>query len=109
MDITKLKIDVTEMSNKAIVVGVKPTYNYIDGRKVSDEVVAFRYECVFPNLEYEKLNVTVDVNGEQINVKDRPVEVSLNNLNAEIYWTPNGYNIRATASGVHAVNKSDKH
>ena len=42
-------------------------------------------------------------------MKDHPVEVTLNNLNAEIYWTPNGYNVRATESGVHAVNKSDKH
>ena len=42
-------------------------------------------------------------------VKNNPVEVTLNNLNAEIYWTPNGYNVRATAMGVHTVNKSDKH
>ena len=42
-------------------------------------------------------------------VKNNPVEITLNNLNAEIYWTPNGYNVRATAMGVQAVNKSDKH
>ena len=42
-------------------------------------------------------------------VKNNPVEITLNNLNAEIYWMPNGYNVRATESGVHAVNKSDKH
>ena len=51
-------------------------------------------------MDYEKLNVTVDANGEQVNVKDKPVKVTLNNLNAEIYWTPNGYNVRATAMGV---------
>ena len=55
------------------------------------------------------MNVTVDANGEQVNVKDHPVEVTLNNLDAEIDWTPNGYNVRATAMGVQAVNKSDKH
>ena len=60
-------------------------------------------------MDYEKLNVTVDANGEQVNVKDHPVEVTLNNLNAEIYRMPNGYNVRATAMGVQAVNKSDKH
>ena len=42
-------------------------------------------------------------------MKDHPVEVTLNNLNAEIYRMPNGYNVRATESGVHAVNKSNKH
>ena len=42
-------------------------------------------------------------------VKNNPVEITLNNLNAEIYWTPNGYNVRVTESGVQAVNKSDKH
>ena len=42
-------------------------------------------------------------------MKDHPVEVTLNNLNAEIYWTISAYNVRATAMGVQAVNKSDKH
>ena len=42
-------------------------------------------------------------------MKDHPAKVTLNNLNAEIYWMANGYNVRATAMGVQAVNKSDKH
>ena len=42
-------------------------------------------------------------------VKNSPVEITLNNLNAEIYWTISAYNVRATAMGVHAVNKSDTH
>ena len=42
-------------------------------------------------------------------VKNNPVEITLNNLNAEIYWTISAYNVRATAMGVQAVNKSDKH
>ncbi len=42
-------------------------------------------------------------------VKNNPVEITLNNLNAEIYWTISAYNVRATAMGVHTVNKSDKH
>ena len=66
-----------------------------------------------PNENEVKISVNAnDYKGElfgQVNVKDSSAAVTLNNLNAEIYWTINGCNIRATASGVHAVNKSDKY
>ncbi len=104
MDIIKLPIDNQKLAN-ALAVGVRPVYDYSDGHRTSDEVRGFRYECVFPQLGYEKMNVTVGVNTKPLDIKDgQAVEISFVGLNVELYWTPNGYQARATADSLN-VNK----
>lgn len=107
MDISKLPIDNQVLSN-ALAVGVRPIYDYTDGHRTSDEVKGFRYECVFPQLGYEKMNVSVVVGAKPLDIKnEQAVEVSFVGLNVELYWTPNGYQARATADSVH-LNKEVK-
>ena len=81
---------------------------YENGKRVSDEVVSFKYEILCPVLGYEKLAVKVDASAKQLDVsEDNPLEVELIGLEMSPVWTPNGYIVRATAKEIKAVGKTE--
>lgn len=106
--INRLKFDPKCIGSDLMALSVKPVYLYKNGKRVSDEVVSFKYEILCPVLGYEKLAVKVDASAKQLDVsEDNPLEVELIGLEMSPVWTPNGYIVRATAKGIKAVGKTE--
>ena len=108
MNFGKLIIDPRSFGNVLIACGVKPVYSYQNGQRLSDEVIALRYDIVCPEIGFEKIGVKVDISAEKLDVsEDNPIQVELIDLEARPVWTPNGYIISATAKGIKAVDNDD--
>lgn len=106
MDVTKLRIDPKSLGEGLIACGVKPVYQYENGHRVSDEVIATSYEIVCPQIGFEKVNVKIDAAAKKIEIDDsNPLEVSFDGLQLSLGWTPNGYIVRATATGIKVIGK----
>lgn len=106
--INRLKFDPKCIGSDLMALSVKPVYLYENGKRVSDEVVSFKYEILCPALGYEKLAVKVDASAKQLDVsEDNPLEVELIGLEMSPVWTPNGYIVRATDKGIKAVGKTE--
>lgn len=107
--ISRLKFDPKCIGTDLLALSSKPVYVYENGKRVSDEVVAFKYELLCPTLGYEKLSVKIDASAKQLNVsEDNPLEVELIGLEMSPVWTPNGYIVRATAKGIKTVGKTER-
>lgn len=52
--INRLKFDPNCIGSDLMALSVKPVYLYENGKRVSDEVVSFKYEILCPALGYEK-------------------------------------------------------
>jgi len=91
------------IGGKTVLTGVKPVYDYANGMR-SNTVVAYRYIVALPDRAYEHLEVKIP--GQQLlstpNEGDYPL-VKFENLELFIYWTPNGYQLGARATGVSIV------
>ena len=106
--ISRMKFDTKCLGRDLMALSSKPVYVYENGKRVSDEVVAFKYEILCPALGYEKLAVKVDASAKQLDVsEDNPLEVKLIGLEMCPVWTPNGYIVRATAKGIKAVESKN--
>lgn len=106
--IRRLKFDPKCIGTDVMALSSSPVNLYENGKRVSDEVIAFKYEILCPALGYEKLAVKVDASAKQLNVsEDNPVEVEFIGLEMVPVWTPNGYIVRATAKGIKAVESKN--
>lgn len=102
LNLSELIIDPRSVGKKLFLVAIKPAYNYVNGQRVSDEVVGFKYEIALPEKEMEKISVRID--GDcQMKEPDSFQEVTLEGLNLSLYWTPSGHQIKATASRIRPV------
>ena len=103
LNLSDLIIDPHSVGKKLFLVGVKPVYEYKDGHRISDEVVAFKYDIALPEHQMEKISVKID--GKCLMKEPESFEpVVLEGLKLSLYWTPNGHQIRATAAGIKPVS-----
>lgn len=103
LNLSDLIIDPRSVGKRLFLVNVKPVYEYRDGHRVSDEVVGFKYDIAMPEHQMEKLSVRIDGKCRM----DEPESfepVVLEGLKLSLYWTPNGHQIRATATGIKPVS-----
>lgn len=104
LNLSELIIDPRSVGKKLFLVGIKPVYEYKDGHRVSDEVVGFKYDIALPEHEMEKISVRID--GEcRMGAPDSYQEVTLEGLKLSLYWTPQGHQIKATASNIKPAGK----
>lgn len=104
MDFNKCIIDNRSLGNTLIACNKKPGFQYENGKRISDEVVHFRYSVVCVDIGFEKIVVKIDASAKQIEVsEENPVEVEFDDLVVRPVWTPNGYICTATAKGIRAV------
>lgn len=102
LNLSELIIDPRSVGKKLFLVAVKPAYNYVNGHRASDEVVGFKYEIALPEHHMEKISVRID--GDcQLEEPDSFQEVVLEELTLSLYWTPQGHQIKATASKIRPV------
>lgn len=99
LNLSELIIDPRSVGKRLFLVAVKPAYHYVNGQRVSDEVVGFKYEIALPDHHMEKISVRID--GDcQMKEPDSFQEVVLEGLTLSLYWTPQGHQIKATASKI---------
>lgn len=102
LNLSELIIDPRSVGKKLFLVAVKPVYEYREGHRISDEPIGFKYEIALPEKHMEKLSVRID--GDcQMEEPDSFLEVALDGLALSLYWTPNGYQIKATASKIRPI------
>lgn len=80
--INRLKFDPNCIGSDLMALSVKPVYLYENGKRVSDEVVSFKYEILCPALGYEKLAVKVGASAKQLDVSEEP-------FGSRTYWLRN--------------------
>ena len=100
LNLSELIIDPRSVGKKLFLVAVKPAYDYKNGQRVSDEPVGYKYEVALPEKHMEKLSVRSD-GACQMQKPDSFQEVVLEGLKLELYWTPNGHQLKATAAKIH--------
>ena len=98
-DISELIIDSRSTGKKLFLVGVKPVFKYENGQRVSDEPIGYKYEIALPEHHMEKLAVRID-GAQQMDEPNSFQEVALDGLKLNLYWTPQGHQLRATASKI---------
>lgn len=98
-NLSELMIDPRSVGKRLFLVAVKPAYGYKDGHRVSDEPVGYKYEIALPEKHMEKLSVRID-GACQMEEPDSFQEIVLDGLKLELYWTPQGHQIRATATKI---------
>lgn len=99
-----MKIDPTCIGTGLIALNCRPVYLYENGKRVSDEVHAVKYETLCPGLNYDKLWVTVDISAKRLDVsEENPIEVEYDGMELKAIWTPSGYIVKATAKGIRPV------
>ena len=102
LNLSELIIDPRSVGKKLFLVAVKPVYDYREGHRISDEPVGYKYEIALPEKNMEKLSVRID--GDcQMEEPESFQEVVLDGLQLSLYWTPQGHQIRATASKIRPV------
>ena len=104
LNLSELIIDPRSVGKKLFLVEVKPAYDYKNGQRVSDEPVGYKYEIALPEKHMEKLSVRID-GACQMQEPDSFQEVVLEGLKLELYWTPQNYQIRATANRIRPAAK----
>jgi hypothetical protein len=102
LNLSELIIDPRSVGKKLFLVAVKPAYDYKNGQRVSDEPVGYKYEIALPEKHMEKLSVRID-GACQMDEPDSFREIVLDGLKLELYWTPQGHQIRATASKIRSA------
>lgn len=101
-NLSDLIIDPRSVGKRLFLVAVKPAFDYKDGHRVSDEPVGYKYEIALPEKHMEKLSVRID-GACQMEEPDSFQEVVFEGLNLSLYWTPQGHQIRATATKIRPV------
>ena len=99
LNLSELIIDPRSVGRKLFLVAVKPAFDYKDGHRISDEPVGYKYEIALPEKHMEKLSVRID-GACQMEEPDSFQEIVLDGLKLELYWTPSGHQIRATATKI---------
>lgn len=102
LNLSELIIDPRSVGKKLFLVGVKPVYEYANGHRVSDEVVGFKYDIALPEHQMEKISVRID-GACLMGVPESFEPVVLEGLKLSLYWTPNGHQIKAIATGIKSV------
>ena len=98
-NLSDLIIDPRSVGKRLFLVAVKPAFDYKDGHRISDEPVGYKYEIALPEKHMEKLSVRID-GACQMEEPDSFQEIVLDGLKLELYWTPQGHQIRATATKI---------
>ena len=102
LNLSELIIDPRSVGKKLFLVAVKPVYDYREGDRSADVPVGYKYESGRHGKRMEKVAVRVD--GDcQMEEPESFQEVVLDGLQLSLYWTPQGHQIRATASKIRPV------
>lgn len=101
MNLTKVPINTKVLLDKAILLGVTPSYAYEGGER-TQRIDGYRYNLVLPTSDFEKVSVKIpgvkklDVQGESFPVRfDNPV--------ARIYYSGGSHDITISADDIHAL------
>ena len=108
MDIRSIVIDADKTVGKnPVLTDIKAAYAYNNGQR-SSVIDGYRYEVAIPSHGFEKL--VVKIPGEQQirePENDYPIVV-FDGLELTLGWTPNGYVVRATATGIRLADAKSK-
>lgn len=99
LNLSELIIDPRSVGRKLFLVAVKPVHEYVNGKRISEKPIGFKYEVAMPEKHMEKLAVRID-GACQMDEPDSFTEVVFDGLQLSLYWTPEGHRLRATASKI---------
>lgn len=101
MKITDLTINPCSLGRRLLLVDVTPAYTYSEGKRTNN-IMGYRYTIAMPEHGFDKLSVRID-GKQQLEAPNGYVEVTFQELEVYIYWTPTGYQVGARAKGIKAV------
>ena len=102
MNLKELVIDAEKtIGRECLLVDVVPAYEYKDGRR-TETVTGYKYEIAMPEHAFDKISIRID--GQQRMQKpDGYARVKFEGLEMHLYWSKDGYQVAATAKGVHVI------
>ena len=108
MDVKSVVVDAyATVGKNLLLVSISSAYSYENGKR-TDTVIGYKYEVVMPEKMYEKLSVRIDGDQKLELPENETPQVVFEGLKMSLYWTPQGYNIKATANNIKFVNPSKK-
>lgn len=101
--ITDLVISEETIAGKKLLTDVKPCYEYDKSGKRTETVVAFKYEVVLPEKNFERINVKVPGANPLVNKRDEFFEVEFDELEIKIYYIDKAYRVCYSAKNIRPV------
>lgn len=112
MTITKIKLTATQIAGNTegsgILLSMAPGYDYVDGKR-TDTQSHIKYEAVFPDNAFEKVQVKVPgtkaaITEEQLAQQSGRLKVKFKNLTGKFYRASNGeYLLTCSADSVEVT------
>lgn len=103
MEIKDLVIDVKRtVGDDLVLVDVVPVFVYEDGKR-TDKIIGYRYVVSMPRHAFDKISVKIDGDKQlEMPENEYPV-VEFDDLEIRVYWTPDGYRVGASATGIRMI------
>ena len=103
MEIKDLVIDVKRtVGDDLVLVDVAPVFVYEDGKR-TDKIIGYRYVVSMPRHAFDKISVKIDGDKQlEMPENEYPV-VEFDDLEIRVYWTPDGYRVGASATGIRMI------
>lgn len=102
MNLTKLIISPQSLGEHLILTDIMPAFEYKDGKKTNN-IPAHRYTVAMPTHGFDKISVRIE-GKQQLSMPEDYPEVTFDDLELRIYWTPNGHQLSARATGIRLVS-----
>lgn len=102
MNLLNLVIDSAKtVGHNLLLTDIRPFYEYDGNNQRLDKISGYKYEVTLPERKFEKIVVKITGN-QRVNMDDSCdfLPVIFDDLQLKLYWTPNGYNISASAKNV---------
>lgn len=108
MDLKDVVVDsYATVGKNLMLIGITPAYSYENGKR-TDTVIGYKYEVVLPEKKYEKLNIRI-LGEQKLDMPENETpQVVFEGLTINLYWSPDGYKISASADNVKLVNPPKK-
>ena len=103
MEIKDLVIDVKRtVGDDLVLVDMVPVFVYEDGKR-TDKIIGYRYVVSMPRHAFDKISVKIDGDKQlEMPENEYPV-VEFDDLEIRVYWTPDGYRVGASATGIRMI------
>lgn len=87
------------VGSNLMLVDIIPVNVYENGKR-TDKICGYRYVVAMPDHAFDKISVKID-GAKQLDMpEDEYPVVEFENLTIKIFWSPDGYRVGATATGV---------
>ena len=103
MEIKDLVIDVKRtVGDDLVLVDMVPVFVYEDGKR-TDKIIGYRYVVSMPRHAFDKISVKIEGDKQlEMPENEYPV-VEFDDLEIRVYWTPDGYRVGASATGIRMI------